>query len=71
MPGSLLLGIDIGTDGAKGVLCTPEGEVVASAVVEHAMAVPRPGWAEQDADQVWWGGFVALCRQLLVGPLSR
>jgi len=68
MTGSLLLGIDIGTNSAKGVLCTPEGEVVASAVVEHAMAVPRPGWAEQDADQVWWGGFVALCRQLLAGP---
>ena len=67
MPGSLLLGIDIGTNSAKGVLCTPEGEVVASAVVEHGMSVPRPGWAEQDADAVWWGGFVALCRQLLSG----
>jgi len=33
MAGSLLLGIDIGTYSAKGVLCTPEGEVLASHVV--------------------------------------
>jgi xylulokinase len=70
MAGSLLLGIDIGTSSAKGVLCTPDGEVMASAVVEHGMSVPRPGWAEQDADAIWWGGFVALCRQLLSGPYS-
>jgi xylulokinase len=65
--GSLLLGIDIGTYSAKGVLCTPEGEVLETAVVEHTMQVPRPGWAEQDADRIWWGGFVALCRRLLSG----
>jgi xylulokinase len=70
MAGSLLLGIDIGTSSAKGVLCTPAGEVLASAVVEHGMNVPRPGWAEQDADAVWWGGFVAICRQLLDGRYS-
>ena len=29
MPGSLLLGIDIGTSSSKGVLCTPEGEILA------------------------------------------
>jgi xylulokinase len=67
MTGSLLLGIDIGTSSAKGVLCTPAGEVVASAMVEHAMSVPKPGWAEQDADAVWWRGFVTICRKLLGG----
>jgi xylulokinase len=65
MPGELLLGIDIGTYSSKGVLCTPAGEVVASAVVEHGIDMPRPGWVEQDADAVWWGDFVALCRKLL------
>lgn len=65
MPGSLLLGIDIGTYSAKGALCTPEGEVLETAVVEHSMDVPRPGWAEQDADGVWWDGFVTVCRKLL------
>ncbi|MGH2548467.1 MAG: FGGY family carbohydrate kinase, partial [Thermomicrobiales bacterium] len=67
MPGSLLLGIDIGTYSAKGVLCTPDGVVLETAVVEHTMDVPRAGWAEQDADAIWWGGFVAICRRLLSG----
>lgn len=70
MAGSLLLGVDIGTSSSKGVLCTPEGEVVASAVVEHETSFPRPGWAEHDADAIWWGEFVRICRQLLSGEYS-
>ena len=65
MAGSLLLGVDIGTYSAKGVLCTPAGEVLASHVVEHGLSLPRPGWAEQDADAVWWNGFVEICRALV------
>ena len=62
MSGSLLLGIDIGTYSSKGVLCTPDGEVVASHVVEHGISMPRPGWVEQDADAVWWNDLVEICR---------
>ncbi len=65
MSGQLLLGIDIGTYSAKGVLCNPEGDVLASHVVEHGLSLPRPGWAEQDADAVWWNGLVAICHELL------
>jgi xylulokinase len=39
--------------------------VLASETIEHELSLPRPGWAEHDADAVWWGGFVALCRALL------
>ncbi len=67
MAGSLLLGIDIGTYSAKGVLCTPAGEVVASHVVEHTLSLPRPGWAEQDADGVWWNGIVEICHKVIRG----
>ena len=65
MPGELLLGVDVGTYSAKGVLCTPAGEVLATATIEHGLSLPRPGWAEHDADAVWWGEFVGLCRALL------
>jgi xylulokinase len=61
----LLLGVDIGTYSSKGVLCTPAGEVVATQTIEHGLSLPRPGWAEHDADAIWWGEFVALCRALL------
>lgn len=67
MAGRLLLGVDIGTYSAKGVLCTPAGDVVASATIEHGLSLPRPGWAEHDADAIWWGEFVELCRRLLGG----
>jgi xylulokinase len=68
MERKLLLGIDIGTYESKGVLCTPEGQVVASAAIGHELSVPRPGWAEHDADNVWWHDFVVLCRELLAAP---
>ena len=58
MAGNLLLGVDIGTYSSKGVLCTPgrrrAGDGNGRAWTEH----PRPGWAEHDADAIWWGEFV-------------
>jgi xylulokinase len=65
MAGDLLLGVDIGTYSAKGVLCSPDGEVLAEATIEHELSLPRPGWAEHDADRIWWGEFVGLTRVLL------
>jgi xylulokinase len=70
MAADLLLGIDVGTYSSKGVVCTPNGEVIASATVEHGLSLPRPGWAEQDADAVWWADVVKLCRTLLAGPVQ-
>lgn len=67
MAGELLLGVDVGTYSSKGVLCTPDGDVLAEAAVEHGLSLPRPGWAEHDAEAVWWGDFVAVTRQLLSG----
>jgi xylulokinase len=61
----LLLGIDVGTYSSKGVLVEMDGTVIKTAVVEHEMSIPHPGWAEQDADAVWWGDVVKICRQLL------
>lgn len=52
MAGDLLLGVDIGTYSSKGVLCTPVGDVLAEATVEHGLSLPRPGWAEHDAKQI-------------------
>lgn len=63
----LLLGIDIGTYSSKGVLVQPDGTVLRSHVVEHQMSIPRPGWAEQDADEVWWTDVVAICKTMLDG----
>ncbi len=71
MKQDLLLGIDIGTYEFKGVISTVKGEVIASASIGHELSIPRPGWAEHDADRVWWHDFVILCRQLLTSPGIR
>ncbi len=62
--GELLLGIDIGTYSSKGVLCRPDGEVIADARADHGLSVPRPGYAEHDADGVWWADLVTLAGAL-------
>ncbi|MGE2714756.1 FGGY-family carbohydrate kinase [Mycolicibacterium litorale] len=50
----LLLGIDIGTGSTKGVLVDAAGSVIASEAIAHSMSLPRPGWAEADAEGLWW-----------------
>lgn len=68
MTAGYLLGIDIGTYSSKGVLVNAlDGSVVACLEVEHNLSMPKPGWVEHDADQIWWGEFVTLCRALLSG----
>lgn len=68
----LLLGIDVGTSSSKGVLATVDGRIVATAERPHALSLPKPGWAEHDAEAVWWSDAVALCRDLVpraTGPI--
>jgi xylulokinase len=60
-----LLGVDLGTQGSKAVICDVDGHVVAYAYHEHAISSPKPGWAEQDARRVWWGEFVTLVAEVL------
>lgn len=60
-----LLGIDIGTFESKGTLTRIDGQVRASTAVGHEMSIPKPGWAEHDAESVWWHDFVYLCREML------
>ena len=60
----LLLGLDIGTASSKAVLAQPDGSVVATAERPHGLSLPRPGWAEHDAEAVWWQDVLALCAEL-------
>jgi xylulokinase len=62
----LLVGIDIGTGSSKGVLTTPDGEVVATATRHHEMMLPRTGHHEMDAEGVWWQDVTSICRELVL-----
>ncbi|NTV62477.1 MAG: xylulokinase [Oscillochloris sp.] len=55
-----LVGLDIGTSGAKALLCDERGVVLATATAEYALRQPRPLWSEQDPADWWWGARTAL-----------
>lgn len=63
---SYLLGIDIGTSRAKGVLIDPEGQIRGVAAQDYPINQPQPGWAEQDPE-AWWQ---AAC-QVTQGALAQ
>lgn len=49
-----LLGVDIGTTGAKAALfAADDGRTLASAFEDYPLYHPAPGWAEQDPED-WW-----------------
>jgi len=48
-----LLGLDVGTTGAKALLIDQAGKPVADGTCEYPLLTPRAGWAEQHPQQ-WW-----------------
>jgi xylulokinase len=63
-----VLGIDIGTSATKAVLASPDGRVLAQVERQHTLSLPRPGWVEHDAEQVWWQDVLAVLGELV--PLA-
>ncbi len=65
-----VLGIDIGTSGARAVLVDLRGRVLASCSSEYPLLTPRPGWTEQDP-LAWWDAVAASVRAVLAGVDMR
>ena len=59
-----LLGIDIGTSGTKTLICDEDGKVLATAMAEHPISSPKPGWSEQNPED-WWQATAAATRAVL------
>ena len=64
MTSETVIGIDIGTASSKGIVATPDGTVLARAQRSHGLSLPRPGWAEHDAEAIWWEEAASICREL-------
>jgi len=60
-----LLGYDIGTSGSKGVIIDLAGNVLASGSMEHNVEIPRPAWAEQNAETIYWGEFQSIVKSII------
>lgn len=65
MVAQYLLGVDIGTSGSSGAIVDSDLNVVATAEVTHGTDFPQQGWAEHDAEDIWWADLVRLSRDLL------
>ncbi len=59
--GPYLLGIDMGTGGARAGVFDLEGNELASVATEWKTSFPRPGRAEQDPED-WWKCIIASVR---------
>jgi xylulokinase len=59
-----LLGIDIGTSGTKTLICDEKGKVLATAMAEHTISSPKPGWSEQDPQQ-WWAATISATKAVM------
>jgi xylulokinase len=62
---SYVMGIDIGTYESKGVLVDQKGKLIIQASVLHHLEIPKPGWAEHDAEHTWWHDFKYLSSSIL------
>ena len=60
----LLLGIDVGTSGAKALISDERGRVLAAATSEYPLSTPFPLWSEQNPAD-WWRGTIAAVRAAL------
>ena len=55
-----LLGLDIGTSAVKALLLGTNGDVAGSVTTEYPFFSPRPGWSEQNPEDMWQATITAI-----------
>src|SRR5262249_29000672 len=65
----VLIGLDVGTSGVKGVAIEEDGAIAAVAEESYPLSTPQPGWAEQDPE-AWWLASQRVLAQLPEGPIG-
>jgi len=59
-----LLGIDVGTTGAKAVIFDINGAVLSRGYTEYGVITPKPNWSEQ-APEIWWNAVLKSVREAI------
>jgi len=57
---SVLIGLDIGTSGARALAVDAAGNLLADASAEYPILTPRPGWSEQNPEDWWKAAKIAI-----------
>lgn len=58
-------GVDIGTSESKGVIIDEKANIIAYHACPHEMLSPKPGYAEHDAEKVWYGELCEITKALI------
>jgi xylulokinase len=66
-----LLGLDIGTSGARVLLCDEHGRGITTATAEYPLSMPRPLWSEQNPADWWHGARTAIREVVQTAGVSR
>jgi glycerol kinase len=64
MSRELLLALDLGTTGVRALVVRPDGEILSRAYRPLGVSYPRPGYVEQDPDEMWEGSVEVLRKSL-------
>jgi len=55
-----VIGLDLGTTNCKAIVLTEGGKILRTSSSSYSFYYPRPGWVEQNPDEVWIGVQTAL-----------
>ncbi len=64
------IGLDLGTTGVRAILVSERGAIISAHDAAHELLLPRPGWAESDA-QRWWSGAIQTLAAVAADARSR
>lgn len=64
MSNQYLLAIDVGTTNTKAMLFGTDGSQACLASRRHSVVCREDGWAEHDAEEVWWKEVCKVCREI-------
>jgi len=65
------MGLDIGTSGCRAILFAEDGTLLVGAGREYPVEIPRPMWAEQDAEAVWQHAQAAMHEAIATAGVDR
>lgn len=67
---AVVIGLDIGTSGARALAVAQTGDVLADASAEYPLLTPQPGWSEQNPED-WWNAAKAVVGQVVAEAGGR
>jgi len=69
MAETYLVGVDLGTTGTKAAIFNQSGKLIADSYEESRLYYPKPGWVEQDPDEIYGSALRTIRECMLKGEV--